>query len=180
MQRCEAARSDNPYAYYLAETLGMIDDERLLVLDLPRKLGFRVHLTAIRNNFHLFTLLQDGLCPRANSLPVALAKGERMLSDISPNEWQGDENDRAIWTYAPWSALKLDGSLTPMQWIWGEGKPTDIPLVEGKRVMLLGPLTTPRSWSVGFFAPLHPALRSAVRIDSVLSAAEFKAWTLRQ
>ena len=42
MQRAEAARSDNPYAYYLAETLALVDDERLLILDTTRRLGFRV------------------------------------------------------------------------------------------------------------------------------------------
>ena len=182
IQRAESARSDNPYAYYLAELLGMADDERLLVLDMTRRLGFRVHLTAIRNNFHLFTLLQDALLshssaqvwqgPRVHPLAVAVAKSERMLSDISPNEWGADgEGETALWTYYTWQALKPDGSLRTLaekaagqtpHWVWGEGKPTEIPLLDGERIVLLGPLEMPRSWNCGFFAPLHPALRSSV------------------
>lgn len=197
IQRAEAARSDNPYAYYLAEVLGMVDDEQVLVLDVPRRLGFRVHLTALRNNFHFFTLLQDALLshptandwpgPRPRPLVVALARSERMLPDISPNEWAADphgENDTALWTYCTWPALKADETLQTMEeskphlppWVWGEGKPTDILLVAGERVVLLGPLEMPRSWSLGFFPPLHPALRSAVRVEAMLNAAEYADW----
>jgi len=199
IQRAEAARSDNPYAYYLAETLGMIDDERLLILDTTRRLGFRVHLTAIRNNFHLFTLLQDALLahptakdwpgPRTRPLVIALARSERMVPDISPNEWAADpqgENDTAIWTYHTCFGLKPDGTLMTMReggpiphWVWGEGKPTEIPEIEGERVVLIGPLEVPRSWSLGFFAPLHPALRSEVRVTAVLDGAEYDDWMQR-
>ena len=31
-------------------------------------------------------------------------------------------------------------------WIWGEGKPEDIPLFEGYRVILLGKMSYERSW----------------------------------
>jgi hypothetical protein len=175
IQRAESARSDNPYAYYLAELLGMVDGERLLVLDTERKLGFHVHLTAIRNNFHLFTLLQDALLahssarawsgPRGNALAVAVAKSERMLYDISPNEWgPAGEVDSALWTYS----------------IRGEGKPTEIPLLDGERIVLLGPLETPRSWNCGFFVPLHSDLRSAVVVESVLSDEEYRVAALQQ
>ena len=145
VQRAEAARSDNPYAYYLAETLALVDDERLLILDATRNLGVRVHLTAIRNDFHLFTLLQDALGAYPRPMVVSVAKSERMLSDISPNEWGPEgEGDSAIWTYYTWHALKPDGSLGTLKekaagqlpaWIWGEGKPTDIPLFEEERVV---------------------------------------------
>jgi hypothetical protein len=195
MQRAETARKMNPYAYYLAELLASVDDQRLLVLDVPRRLGFRVTLTAVRNNFHLFTLLQDALLahptardwqgPRSHPLAVAVAKSERMLPDISPNEWGPDgEGDAAIWTYYTEAALKPDGSLRTLKekslgevpsWVWGEGKPTEIPLVAGERVILLGPLEMPRSWNVGFFAPLHPSLRSAVVVEAVLSDEEYAA-----
>ena len=94
-------------------------DERLLVLDMPRRLGFRVRLTAVRNNFHLFTLLQDALLSHptgrdwqgqgVNPLVVAVAKSERMLPDISPNEWAAPPHDDALWSYYPWLALKPDG-----------------------------------------------------------------------
>lgn len=187
VQRADSTRSDSPYAYYLAETLAMADDECFVVLDLTRKVGYRVRLLAVRNNFHFFTLLQDALRDsratvegvQAHSLAATIARGERMLSDISPAEWglEGqNENDSAQWTYAPWTALQPDGTLTPMAWIWGEAKPSEIPTLEGEGIVLLGPLETPRSWSVGFFTPLHPALRSAVTIETTLDADEMSDW----
>lgn len=176
VQNAEAARSDNPYAFYLAETLGLVDDERLLVLDTQRELGFRVHLTAIRNNFHLFTLLQDALLshpsardwtgPCVKPTIVAVAKGERMVSDVSPNEWvaagawhNGQVTDTALWD--------ISSAQTPTTWIWGEMKPTEIPEQNGERVIVLRPLETARSWDIAFFTPLHPALRSSVVVDEV-------------
>ncbi len=185
MQRAEAARSDNPYAFYLAETLALVDDERLLILDTTRQLGFRVQLTAIRNNFHLFTLLQNALTGHSRPVVISVAKSARMLSDISPHEWGPEgEGDRAIWTYYTADALKADGSLRTLNekdagqaaWVWGEGKPTAIPPFEKERVVLLGPLEMPRSWSVGFFAPLHPALRSEVAIVDTLNAEACRDW----
>jgi hypothetical protein len=203
LQRAEAARSDNPYAYYLAELLGTIDDVCLLVLDTTRRLGFRVRLTAIRNNFHLFTLLQDALLAhptasewrgprlRVRPLVVAVARSERMLPDISPNEWTAEDpqnvknvQDSAIWTYYTWPALKADGTLWKFNekkeklpdWVWGEMKPTHIPLFEAERIVLLGPREFPRSWDIAFFAPLHPALRSSVVVEQVLGESEFYAW----
>lgn len=200
IQRAESARSDNPFAYYLAELLGMVDNERLLVLDTTRRLGFRMHLTAIRNNFHLFTLLQDALLahpsaadwrgPRVRPLVVAVAKSERMLPEISPNEWSAEDptnasvvSDAAIWTYYNAKGLKADGSFHTLAashgsppWVWGEMKPTEIPILNGERIVLLGPLEVPRSWYIGFFAPLHPALRSSVHVEGVLRDDEYRAW----
>ena len=197
-QSAEVAASDNPYAYYISEVLSMIDDELLVVLDLPRRLGFRVRLTAVRNNFHLFTLLQDALLahptatdwrgPCVRPVVVAVAKSERMLHEIeSEPEALAKESGDAIWTYYSWHALKPDDTLRTIQetpgqvpyWIWGEGKPTDIPLLDGERVMLLGPLEIPRSWSIGFFAPLHPALRSSTVVEAVMSDGEYRAWLER-
>lgn len=191
VQNAEAARSDNPYAYYLAETLAMVDDERLIVLDIPREMGFRVHLTAIRNNFHLFTLLQDALLshpsasgwtgPRVRSAIVAVARGDRMVSDVSPNEWaaenamqeNGSVSDSALWTYCTASLIKPQPPNALPPWIWGEMKPTDIPQIAGERVMVLKPLQIERSWDIAFFAPLHPALRSSVTVERMLEPEEF-------
>jgi hypothetical protein len=179
VRAAESARSDQPYAYYLAELLGMVDDEQLLVLDTTQRRGYRVRLTAVRNNFHLFTLLQDALLPgdpRLQKLAVSIAKGERMLSDVSPSEWaEFGEHDTARWSFRPWLAPPND----PACWIWGESKPTEIPMLDGERIVLLGPLDSPRSWEIAYFVPLHSALRSSVRIEAVVRADEYESWIAR-
>jgi hypothetical protein len=177
VRAAESARSGHPYGYYLAELLSMADDERLVVLDVTRKRGFRVRLTAMRNNFHLFTLLQDALLPgdaRLNSLAVSIAKSERMLAEVSPSEWSArGEHDRAVWGFGTWMAI---GSAKPSHWIWGEMRPTEIPMLDGERIVLLGPLELPRSWEIAVFVPLHSALRSSVQIEETFSGAAFDAW----
>jgi hypothetical protein len=174
----ESARSDQPYAYYLAELLGMVDDERLLVLDTTQSIGYRVRLTAVRNNFHLFTLLQAALLPgdaRLNRLAVAIAKSERMLAEVSAADWaEVGDHDIALWSFNTWMV-----NAEPSSWIWGEMKPTEIPLLAGERIVLLGSLDVPRSWEVAYFVPLHSALRCSVQIEETLSTVEYAEWMER-
>lgn len=197
-----AAREVNPYAFYLAELLGSADGEEVIVLDLARELGFLVRLTGVRNNFHFFTLLQDALAnhptaagwdgPKPSPLLAAVAKGERMVSAVTPDEWSasgmlnadGEVYDRNLWTFYQWPALQPDGSIETAAaaqphmpwWAWGEMKPGELTDLDGVRLLLLGPPEMPRAWGLGFFSPLHPALRSAVTVEKVLSPESVKGW----
>ena len=176
----DVARSHSVFAYYVAELLEMADDLPLLVLDLTRNVGHRVRLTAVRNNFHLFTLLQAALWPGPEVRPAvaAVAKGERMLNDLGPSE---PTTDVALWSYHQWPALRPDGTLPADHdhWVWGEEKPDQIAALDGERVVLLGPAAVERSWDVGFFAPLHANLRSAVTVEEELPPAAVAAWVER-
>jgi hypothetical protein len=201
VESANAARDDNPYAYYISEVLGMTDGEELLVIDVPRKLGFRVRLTGVRNNFHLFTLLQGELLnhptaanwtgPKPHPVAVDVARSARMIEDIPPAEWKafagpgGHAYDAAVWTYYEWPAVQPDGALQLQTqvpkgqlpwWVWGEMKPTDIAAFDGQRVVLLGSLEVTRSWGVSFFSPVHPALRSSATVTAVLGTDEVAQW----
>lgn len=197
-----AGRQFNPYAHYLAEVLLAVDDEDVVVLDLDRQAGFLVRLHAVRNNAHFFTLLQAALLAhptardwageRPSPLLTSLAKGERMADTIPPDEWrasgtmndQGEVYDRAIWQFYQWPALQPDGSLETWEkaqpyhpwWVWAEMSPRDIVELDGMKVVLLTQPEMPRSWAVGFVAPVHPALRSDVVVRSVLSAESVAGW----
>ena len=201
VETADAARPDNPYAYYVSEVLGMTDETELLVIDVPRRLGFRVRLTGVRNNFHLFTLLQGELLnhptaagwtgPKSHPLAVALARAERMADEVPPGEWQdfagGGQSggDSAVWGYYQWPALRPDGTFQLQSqvpqgqlpwWVWGEMKPTDIAELAGVRPVLLGPPEVERHWSANFFMPIHPALRSGTAVTAVLTPAEVAGW----
>ncbi len=205
-QAVDSAKPFTPYAYYLAETLALADDEALLILDTTRRLGFRVRLVAVRNNHHFFTLLQDALRsyptgaawtgpPGRPGRPLltALAKCERTLADIAPEEWAAEDaqyefgvEDEAIWSYHTWPAMKADGTLRSLHEapdlpfaVWGEQKPSDIPAFDGERIVLLGPLEFPRRWSLQYFAPLHRALRPGVEIVEQLEEEEYARWMER-
>jgi hypothetical protein len=204
VESADEARDDNPYAYYISEVLGMVDGLEVLVVDVSRKLGFRVLLTGVRNNFHFFTLLQGELLShptavgwkgeQAHPLAVAIARSERMIADVPQAEWDaftggsGHGFDRAIWTFYQWAAMQPDGSLQRQdqvppgelpRWVWGETKPTAIWEFEGQRVVLLGPLEVGRTWGVNFFLPVHPGLRSSVTVTGMLSSEEVEHWLAR-
>jgi hypothetical protein len=171
-------------AYFLARLLALTDGEELLVLHPEANKGFRVVLEAVQNNFHLFTLLQEALIgapaegklegPSLRTDVIATARGERPL--------HASDTDSAVWTFSDWAGLRPDGTWSPSaegHWILGEGQPLDIPLFDGQRIVLLGPLQVPRSWDAQFFAPLHEALRSRVQVVEILPAATVADWTAR-
>ncbi len=198
-------RTFNPYAHFLAEVLLAADNDDLLVIDLERQLGFIVRLHAVRNNAHLMTLLQDAILkhPTAtgwngepvHDLLVSIAKGERMIDTVTPQEWQasglmnekGEVFDQAIWQFYQWPALQADNSLETMEqahpyhpwWVWAELYPRDIVELDGMKVILMSKPEMPRRWAIGFFAPVHPALKSAVEIRSVLSPESVAGWLKR-
>jgi len=159
-------------AWYLSETLSMVDDLRVLVLNLEKHEGFWVRLTAVRNNFHFFTLLQCALGISESPAEVCqVAQGEAPLS--------GRMSDHAVYTYLVWSGLLPDGSVNPIALAWGEAMPTELPDFQGAPILLLGSGGPHRSWDGGFFAPLHDALHSSVEIEQTLDSREFDGWLER-
>ena len=61
-------------------------------------------------------------------------------------------------------------------WVWNEGIPEDIPVFEGRRVVLLGPRSYPRSWRAQRTFNLLPA---ELAIERRLTAAEARDWLQR-
>jgi hypothetical protein len=59
-------------------------------------------------------------------------------------------------------------------WIGGEGRPADIPQLDGRRVILLEPSTG--SWNT---APNFLRIDPEIRLDQVLPDAEVAGWLLR-
>ena len=55
------------------------------------------------------------------------------------------------------------------QWIWNEGKPADIPLLDGRRVVVLDPPPYLRTWNIGRSFPM---MRPEMRLERVLPAGE--------
>ena len=55
------------------------------------------------------------------------------------------------------------------QWIWNEGKPADIPLLDGRRVVVLDPPPYLRTWNIGRSFPM---MRPDMRLERVLPAGE--------
>jgi len=168
-----------------ADQLDVVDGEHLLVLDVACMKGWQVVLEGIRNNYHLFTLLQAELMEeRSELLPSspklrAMAKGERIQGGLSPNEgW-----DQALWTYYQWSGLLPDGQFASfmdvLKRVIGEASPRSIATLDQQRIVLLGPQEVSYSWDAGFVAPLGEEMRASVRVVKELRVEEVEAWLAR-
>jgi hypothetical protein len=172
-------RERNREANFVATTLSFTDGMELTVLHPGEGKGFRVELEAVNANFHLFTLLQGELIGNGH-LPgepidpkvLGIATGEIPHEELT--------NDQARFHFYNWAGLLPDGTLAGQDtqtWIWGETHPDDIPEFEGTRVVLLGPpVLGMRAWDSNFFANIHDALRSSVRVKEVLTAEEVAQW----
>jgi hypothetical protein len=177
-----ALREVHRESKFVAQVLDFTDAMELLVLAPEEEVGVRVALEAVNFNFHLFTLLQAALISE-ELLPgeppdeevVAVATGEaphqRLLSD------------RAQFHFYTWRGLLPDGSFAGTDfstWIAGEGRPADIPELDGTRIVLIGPtLLGARMWDSNFFANIHDALESSAEIIEELPPEQVAAWLTR-
>ena len=58
-------------------------------------------------------------------------------------------------------------------WIWNEGRPADIPRLEGTRVVVIDPPPYERTWNAG---RAYPLMRPSVTVTEILPAAEAARW----
>ena len=166
-------------AGYLHRVLEMTDDAPFLVLHANQKKGFRIRVTGVQNNFHLFTLLQGALIgpgkldgPPPDPEVIALAKGEAQHARSL--------HDSAAFGYFHYLGLRpdktLDTVIGSVGWLWGEAPAFTTPVWKNQHVVLLDKLSLgSRGWDSGFFAPLHDALRSSVVIEESLSPSDVNA-----
>ena len=164
-------------AWYLREILECVDREFIILVPEQEK-GFLVKVEAVRNNFHLMTLLQARLIgddfiegPLIDERLAAVARGE---VDV-----EKPEIIFAAFNYHPWNAFQQDGQVLPEVMIFGEEHPDDIPEINGEQIIILTKLTVERSWETNWIAPLHDALRSDVRVLEILSQEEVRNWIKR-
>lgn len=146
----------------LAYAAKALDDEPLLVLHRPTGTGYLLRMDGLTDNFQLHTLLADALIggghlPGTAPHPeiVALSRTEELSPDQRPT------------AYGAFNLLAPDGS-----WIWNEGTPSDIPVVDGVRTLVLDPQPYERSWTAGRFIQQIPG---DLRLERVLAPQEAAA-----
>jgi hypothetical protein len=173
-----AAEDDLPdYAPWLVGLLRILDDEALTVLHRATGTGYRVTITGVADNFQLHTLLAATIIP---SLPAARRGMFRRHDD---SEWP------VMPTAAMVAAADGSGDLAPAggvtgqfnlvdvtgAWIWNEGRPDEIPLIDGVRVVVLDPPPYQRGWNAG---RAYPLLRASVDVVP-LPTTEARSWMSR-
>ncbi|MFF6842355.1 hypothetical protein ACFY8X_26830 [Streptomyces tanashiensis] len=149
----------------LAYALAILDDEPLVVLHRPTGTGFEVRIGGIGDNFQLHTLLAHVLVGGGHVPGTApSAQSVRAATDPEPAV-RGRTGAVASGAF---ELLAPDGER-----IWNEQLPDDIPVVEGRRLLVLDEPTYPRSWNAERFFPMLPGTAELTR---VLPAGEVRTW----
>ncbi|MFC4069874.1 hypothetical protein [Actinoplanes subglobosus] len=154
-----------PWMYGLLQVL---DDEPFLVIHRPAGRAFRLTVSGVGDNFQLHTLL-------AATLIGDPAHG--LIDGVRPEP--------------AWIAAATDGrDLQPAggvrgqfelfgaggERIWGEGRPADIPVLDGHRVVVLDKPSYARSWNTG---RVYPLMHPEISLDRTLPEAEATTWLTR-
>jgi hypothetical protein len=160
---------DNPD--WLAGLLLVLDDEPLLVLDrgfAGTGRGYHVTIGGIGDNFQLHTLLAAALIgdPSRGLLPGRPPTAAEVAAAST-----GDDLQPARGLRGNWNMVDAYGA-----WIWNEGRPADIPHLDGVRVVALDPEPYSRSWDTGRQYPLMTPL---LRVDGPVPPAEAAGWQSR-
>ncbi len=135
-------------AGWLRAMLSVLHDEPYVAIEPATRSGIIGRMSGIVENFQLNTLLMDEFPrdePRVSKAAVAVARGE--------GPQQIDETVTGGWNLFTFEALQPGGELPDPAdmslshtWIWNEGMPADIPVLDGHRVILLGPASYSRQW----------------------------------
>lgn len=165
--------------HWLDLILSVLDDEPIVVIEPATGLGIRGRISGVVDNFQLNVLLMDAF-PHPDApddhriLPeiVDIARGD--------GPQQSDIPVTSIWNLYSWQAIEPGFTLPDIGdyasstwWIWNEGKPEDIPVFHGHRVVLLGPASYPRSWTAQRMFDRLPAKLSIVQ---QLSPDQVRDW----
>ncbi|OIK23770.1 hypothetical protein [Streptomyces malaysiense] len=117
----------------------VLDDEPLIVLDRPTGTGFALRMSGLGDNFQLHTLLADVLIGGGHLPGRAPSAEEAAVCRDQPGQ---------VHTTGSFNLVSPTG-----EWVWNEGTPSDIPVVDGTRLLVLDPPPYQRSWPAGRFFP---------------------------
>lgn len=143
----------------LTYALLVLDDEPLVVLHRPTGTGYRMRMSGIGDNFQLHTLLADVLVGGGHVPGRAPSPQEAAVCRDAPGQ---------VHTVGAFNLVTSGG-----EWVWNEGTPTDIPVVDGVRLLVLDPPPYERSWPSGRF---FPHMTGDLVLERVLDAAETRYW----
>lgn len=143
----------------LGYALIVLDDEPVIVLHRETGTGYALRMTGIGDNFQLHTLLADALIGGGHIPGEApAAEAVAMCRDMPGMQL----------TQGSFNLVAPDGT-----WIWNEGTPSDIPVVDGTRLLVLDPAPYQRSWPAGRF---FPHMLGDLTLERVLAPEETTAW----
>jgi hypothetical protein len=164
-------------ADWIGLVLRVLHEEPFVAIEPATRAGIAGRMSGIVDNFQLHTLLMasmPGPGRRVSASAASIARGE--------GEQQSDETIVGAWNLYVHEAFR-DGTLPSAGdpqairhlFIWNEGTPADIPVLDGHRVILLGEPSYERVWESARTFPHLPATLDARE----LSDDEVSSWLER-
>jgi arginine/lysine/ornithine decarboxylase len=116
-------------------------------------------MSGLADNFQLHTLLADALVGGGHIEGRAPSAEEVAVCRDAPGQ---------VPTTGSFNLVTPGG-----EWVWNEGTPADIPVVDGVRLLVLDPPPYERGWPAGRF---FPGMTGALVLERVLDARETRGW----
>jgi hypothetical protein len=163
-------------AHWLTVLLSVLDDEPIVAIEPSTMIGILGRISGVVENFQLHVLLMEEF-PRSDS--ATEPRVSRRVADVARGvgPQQVDESVTGAWDLYNWKAIqpgyRLPDPKDQQSWIWGEGIPEDIPVFEGRRVILLGPPSYKRLWQAQRSCKRLPA---RLERDQALTPDEIAGW----
>jgi hypothetical protein len=164
----EAATELTGGAHWLLGLLLVLDDEKIVVLHRQSGRGYELTIGGIGDNFQLHTLLAAHLIGDPEQGLIAGTPPEPAWVAAATT---GPDLQPAGGLQGQFNLVDFHGD-----WIWNEGRPCDIPKVDGVRVIVLDPEPYKRSWNTG---RIYPLMYPSVTVDRQLSEVEAAGWLAR-
>lgn len=168
--------------HWLEQMLNVLDEEPFIAIEPEKGIAIIGTFSGVVDNFQLNVLLMDAFPTRGF---FARRRVPKKVAEIARGK--GPQQSRhvvtGVWNLYSWHAIEAGLTLPSSEdfgstacWIWNEGIPDDIPVFEGRRVILLGPPTYPRSWQSQRTFEHLPA---SLKIERELTNEETTDWLKR-
>jgi len=168
--------------HWLRLMLSVLDNEPVLAIEPQTRLGMLARMSGVVDNFQLNVLLMDTFprsgIPARRRVPKRVADVARGLGPQ-----QTDDTVTGAWNLYTWRAIEPGLCLPDPSdygarncWVWNEGSPEDIPVFEGRRVILLGPASYSRSWRC---QRMFDGLPANLAVERQLTEGEVTDWLQR-
>jgi hypothetical protein len=154
-------------AHWLLGLALVLDDESLIVVHRATGRAYELTISGIGDNFQLHTLLAATLI---GDPAEGLIAGKRPAPDWIAAATDGE----------PQPAGGIGGQFNLVdaagEWIWNEGRPSDIPFAGERRVVVIDPPPYQRGWNAG---RAYPMMVPEIQLERVLPADEAAGWASR-
>lgn len=174
----------NEGCFWINKLFTVLFDEPIVVIDIDRRIGFEGKISGIVDNSQLqhllmgLPILNDGVVAiNEENLAIAKGLGAQTSENIVEDKW--NMYHLGLCHQPNWQTLinnkeSPDQSVKILQYlIWSEASPADIPVYNGRRTVLLGLPSYPRSSRA---QRTFKNLKATITIERELSEEEITAW----